>query len=532
MKTLFTVLPLMLAVVCANADVGMRLTSGFHVPCKVNRHNVGFAKIAPWLQRSIEVAVAAPSALLASILDFLRARPAMVGATLILALSLAHPAQTDAMQFAAIGMAGTLAFGGTNVDAMERDLVTKKQHASTTLEKHARAAEAHTETVDGKEIKGRLLTKEEQAEIQTACDAVKAQEALIERAKGQASLASQIEQMTQGMNDRRETPNGNPAVERRSLGQQFVESAAGKFFKERGHRRAGQWTSPSAELFAATLGTGSASGGPLITPDYRPGIVPLLFKRLTVRDLLSPGSTDSNVVKYMKELLFTNAAATVAEGAARAESTLTFELASDDVKEVGHWLPVTQEMLDDVPQIRSYVDARLGLGVELTEEDQLLNGDGTGTNLTGLMNRTGLTGAQARAADTNIDAIFKCMMNIFNASFVMPEGHIINPANWQTIVLSKDGQSQYLGSGPFAAAQAPVLWGLPVAVTPSIVANTSLTGAYRACAQIFDKGGIVVEATNSHADFFVKRLVAIMANRRLALCVYRPGAFAKTTGLN
>lgn len=531
MKFLFTVMPILVAVAIANNTVGMRLASGFHVPYKTNRHNVGFAKLAPWLQRAAEAIVTVPASGLACVLAFMRARPNLVGATLLMALSLAHPLPADAMSLAIVGIAGTTAMVGPNVAAMERDLVTLKSKASALLEKHSQAAEAHVEKVDGKEVKGRVMTKAETDEIQAACDAVHAKEELIARAKSQQSLADQIHAMTEGMSQRR-TEEPTRAAERRSLGQQFVESAAGKFFKEGGHRRAGQFTSPAAELFAATLGTGSASGGPLITPDYRPGIVPLLFKRLTVRDLLSPGQTDSNVVKYMKELLFTNAAATVAEGAARAESTLTFELASDDVKEVGHWLPVTQEMLDDVSQIRSYVDARLALGVDLTEEDQLLNGDGLGTNLTGLMNRSNLTGAQARAADTNIDAIFKCMMNIFNASFVMPEGHVINPTNWQTIVLSKDGQSQYLGSGPFAAAQAPVLWGLPVAVTPSIVANTSLTGAFRQCAQVFDKGGLVVEATNSHADFFIKRLVAIMANRRLALCVYRPGAFAKTTGLN
>ncbi len=113
----------------------------------------------------------------------------------------------------------------------------------------------------------------------------------------------------------------------------------------------------------------------------------------------------------------------------------------------------------------------------------------------------------------------------------MPTGTIMNPANWQTTQLSKDGQGRYYGSGPFAGAQVPTLWGLPVAVTPSIVANTALTGAYNSAAQVFRRGGIRVEASNSHSDFFVRNLTAIRGEERLALCVYRPAAFSKILSL-
>jgi HK97 family phage major capsid protein len=76
-----------------------------------------------------------------------------------------------------------------------------------------------------------------------------------------------------------------------------------------------------------------------------------------------------------------------------------------------------------------------------------------------------------------------------------------------------------------------MLWGLPVAVTPAMTAGTALVGAYASAAQVFRKGGIRVEASNSHQDFFIKNLVAIRAEERLALAVYRPGAFGEVTGL-
>ena len=284
--------------------------------------------------------------------------------------------------------------------------------------------------------------------------------------------------------------------------------------------------------FATTLTEDVASGGKLIIPDYRPGILPLLFKPITIRDLLATGSTNSNSIVYMKETTFTNAAAAVAEGAAKPESTLVFDQATDPVVKIAHWLPVSEEMLEDVAQIMSYIDARLRLGLDLTEEDQLLNGSGIAPNMLGIMNRTGLTAATARTdPDTNADAIFKTMMKIFNAAFIMPDGHVVNPANWQTIALTKDTLGRYLAGGPFAAVPVPTLWGLPVDVTPSIIANTSLTGAFGTQAQVFDRGGVRVEASNSHQDFFIKNLVAIRGERREALCVYRPAAFAKTTSL-
>ncbi len=167
---------------------------------------------------------------------------------------------------------------------------------------------------------------------------------------------------------------------------------------------------------AATLDETAASGGDLIITQYQPGILPLLFKRLVVADLLASGTTETNSISYMKETTFTNAAAAVAEGAPKPESTLAFDLVNDLVVKIAHWLPVTDEMLDDVLQIRSYIDARLQLGLSIAEEDQLLNGSGTAPNMTGLLNRSGLTTATTRSGSvTNADAIFTAMMTVFNA---------------------------------------------------------------------------------------------------------------------
>lgn len=413
-----------------------------------------------------------------------------------------------------------------NIAQLERDLTAKQKEASDLFAKTGVDAQAAKN--DKGEPAPRERTADEKAAVQALIDAADGIKARIASAKGDERMTAAIESITAGMT---KAPDA-PKVERRSLGQQFIESDVYKVAQKYASVRATNWKSDGVELMATVLETGSGSGADLIVTEYRPGILPILFKRLVVADLLASGTTDSSSVTYMKESSFTNAADTVAQGAPKPESTLVFTKVADIVEKIAHWLPVTDEMLEDVSQIRSYIDSRLRLGLSITEEDQLLNGSGTSPDIQGLLNRSGLTTATVRSGSTtNADAIFTAMMAVFNGSFVMPTGTIMNPANWQTTQLSKDGNGNYYGSGPFAGAQAPTLWGLPVVVTPSIVANTAFTGAFNSAAQVFRKGGVRLDASNSHQDFFVRNLTAIRCEERLALAVYRPAAFSKITSL-
>jgi HK97 family phage major capsid protein len=320
-----------------------------------------------------------------------------------------------------------------------------------------------------------------------------------------------------------------------SWGQHFATNASVReFIQAGGHRRTGGWATPVVEIpiVAATLTSDPASGGDLIVPDFRPGIVPGVTYPLTLADLFAPGTTDSNLVTYMREASFTNAADPVAEGTTKPESALTFDAVSDPVRKLAHWLPVTEEMLEDVPQLRSYIDSRLSLGLRLVEEDQLLNGTTTAPDIVGIRNRTGLAPDVVRGSDTVPDAIAKQISAIFNATGFPPDGVVMNPSDWLGVQLLKDDTGAYLGSGPFVAPASATIWGLPTAVTSVIPVGVALVGCFKTAAQIFRKGGIRIEASNSHQDFFVKNLVAIRAEERLALAVYRPACFGEVTGLN
>jgi HK97 family phage major capsid protein len=406
----------------------------------------------------------------------------------------------------------------------------------TKMEDVMRASAEHVvtpATATAPAVVGREWTPEERSELEALAAEGRAINAQIAARQGDANLMAEFNRLTEGMTAAAHEGNAQRQVrELRSMGQQFVSDPAYQAWVKSGqHKRQGS-LSPGVELMGATLTEDAASGGDLIIPDTRPGVIPLLFKRLVVADLIAPGTTDGNLIQFMKETTFTNAADAVLEGGLKPESTLIFDAATSAVRKIAHWIPVTEEMLEDFKQTASIIDARLKLGLDLKEEDELLNGSGVAPHLLGLMTLPGLTAAQARGADSNMDAIFKQMTTIATTVFVLVDGVVINPANWQAIQLLKNAAGNYMGSGPWAAAQTPILWGVPAAVTPSIVANTALVGAFRSCAQIFRKGGDRVESSNSHASFFVNNLVAIRAERRLALAAYREAAFGKVTGLN
>jgi HK97 family phage major capsid protein len=340
-----------------------------------------------------------------------------------------------------------------------------------------------------------------------------------------------------------------------SLGDAFVKSDAYKGLSAgfKTGSMTGRWTSGPIEIpdfVGGTKATITSTASPITQVDTIGGIreaAAVALRRLTVADLLAQGTTDSATVRYLQETTNTNAAAAVDEGAAKPESTITFTQVDEPVRKVATFLPVSDEMLEDVAQLRSYLDNRLRLFVQHAEESNLLLGDGTAPNISGILDRSGLqTGTRSAlgvltgetAGSTTIaNALYRAITNIRVNALVEPDGIVMHPTNWAALRLAKDSAGQYLGGGPMIGAYGngimtgETAWGLPVVVTSAITANTALVGAFGTMAQVFYRNGLTVEASNSHDDFFQKNLTAIRAEQRLALAVYRPSAFHAITAL-
>ncbi len=278
--------------------------------------------------------------------------------------------------------------------------------------------------------------------------------------------------------------------------------------------------------FDKALGSGAASAGALIEPQRNAGILMPGLRRLTIRDLLAQGRISSNSLEYVRENVFTNSAAPVAEGTLKPESQLTFTKENATVKTIAHWIQASRQVMDDAPMLESYVNNRLLFGLALVEEGQLLNGDGTGDNLLGLNQvATAYDTALNVTGDTRADqiahAIFQTSESEFEAS-----GLILNPRDWHAIALLKDSDGRYIFGGP-AAFAAKVMWGLPVVATKAQAVGTFTVGGFDLASQVWDRMDATVEVSREDRDNFVKNMVTILCEERLALAHYRKTAIIK-----
>jgi HK97 family phage major capsid protein len=312
-------------------------------------------------------------------------------------------------------------------------------------------------------------------------------------------------------------------VQHQSFGQQFVNGEEFQAFAGKTTPRGRVDMTFSAAITSVTTDTDGAAGD-LVTNTRLPGIIAPPDRRLTVRDLITPGRMDGSTLEYVKETGFTNNAAPVAEGAKKPESSLKFDLVSTTAKVIAHYMKASRQILSDASQLASYIDGRLRYGLAFKEEQQLLNGDGTGQNLLGIIPQaTAYVDPITLADATVIDKIRLAMLQAQLAEFPA-SGIVMNPIDWARVELEKDTTGRYIIGNPQGVIGA-TLWNLPVVTTQAIAEDKFLTGAFKLGAQLFDRWQARVEVATENEDDFVKNLVTILAEERLALAVYRPQAF-------
>lgn len=248
-----------------------------------------------------------------------------------------------------------------------------------------------------------------------------------------------------------------------------------------------------------------------------------------VADLMPQGETAQASIKYMEETTFTNAAAPTAEGSDKPESTLAFTERTINVRKIATVLPVTDELMEDAPALRSYINARLMLMVRLTEDTQLVSGNGTAPNLRGLLNTVNIQ-TQAKGSDSTPDAVYKAMTLIMTNAYLNPDGAIFHPLDWQDIRLLKTTDGRYIWGEPSEMGPERI-WGLNVVKTTAMTQNTALIGAFQYATQVFRRNEMTLAVSDQHSDFFIKNQMMLRAEERLALVVYRPTALCSVTGI-
>jgi len=297
---------------------------------------------------------------------------------------------------------------------------------------------------------------------------------------------------------------------------------------------------------ALFTGASSTSAGAFVVNE-RTDIVELLGRKpLTIRNLVSNRRTTSDAVEFVQESSHTNAAAVVAEatsaaartaaantttgavtftnasgGGYKPEGSWAFAVVTANVKTIAEWVPVTKRALADVAQLEGLINDQLSDDVAEAEEAQILNGDGSGENFTGI---TATSGIQTQDWATDLfTTVRKGLTKLRTVGRVNPTALVLNPADAERIDLSKDGQNRYYYGGPQSIGQR-TLWGVPIVESETQTEGTGLMGDFSK-AVLWDREQTTVTMTDSHADFFVRNLVAILAEERLAFGVTRPKAF-------
>lgn len=332
-----------------------------------------------------------------------------------------------------------------------------------------------------------------------------------------AGVSSQILDIEQRMAENVKT--GKAAVE--TLGQMVIKSDA---FKEYA-----QGSSAKMKFQANTIigqeGSPLENSDTLVAPQRLAGIIPGAFRLLRLRDVLPSGPTSSNAIEYVRELAFTNDAAETNESVSKPESDLTFELVNTPVKTIAHWIKASKQVLDDAPALQSYIDTRLRYGVEYRIDAQLLNGNGTNPNISGLTDSGNYTAFTARTGENGLDSINRAIYAVYAADYA-PTAIIMNPADWgalERLKVNSGTDNRYIIGNP-TGIMGPMLWGLPVIVTNAMTQGNFMVAAFDIAAQVWNRSGVVVEMFEQDDVNVQKNLLTIRAEARLALAVYRPAS--------
>lgn len=334
----------------------------------------------------------------------------------------------------------------------------------------------------------------------------------------QGELQARLQEAEQKLD---KSSNAGNEEQQESIGQQFIKSDLFKDYQAKGDPR-----NNSVSFGVKAITSLAASAGDGVEPQRIPGVIGLAERRLTIRDLITPGTTGSNSIQYLKETGFTNNAAPQAETVKKGESDITFDLMNSPVSTLAHFVKASKQILDDFAQLQSYIDGRLYYGLKLVEDTQLLKGSGAGNNLNGIY-----TQATAYAAPivitgaTRIDVLRLALLQAELAEFPST-GIVLHPSDWAAIELTKDSTGAYVFANPQSLA-APGLWGRPVVTTQAMTIDTFLVGAFQLGAQVFDREQANIVIATQNEDDFVKNMITIRAEERLALAVYRPEAFIK-----
>lgn len=276
-------------------------------------------------------------------------------------------------------------------------------------------------------------------------------------------------------------------------------------------------------------------------------LMPRQQRTQRVRDLFPAASTQANLIQYVRVMGFAggvNAATVVPERQTvggtqvfglKPHTSLAFQPAEAPVRTIAHYEVAHRNILDDEPQLRSVIDTELLYGLRLAEDDQLLNGDGSGENILGILQVPGIqqypgdplpTPDPRGEGDHYVDAIRRAATRVWMANYEAT-GVVVHPFDWERMELTKDLNGNYVMFVQVASGADKRMWQLPVTSSPAMKEGTALVGAFGLGAKVYDRQQSNIRVSDQHADYFVRNAVVVLAEERVGLVVPRPESFVE-----
>ena len=295
----------------------------------------------------------------------------------------------------------------------------------------------------------------------------------------------------------------------------------------------GNSRSASFEL-KADMTIGADFTGEVIPADRVPGYKFDPTRPVHVRQLLATGSTQSDVVRYVKESGYSNGAAATAEGTTLGQSDFDMTAADANVRKIGTYFRISEEMLADTPQLTSYLSARAPEKLLEVEDAQILSGDGTGANLSGIITDAADFDVSASGAfyqsvesanefDVIVAALNQLSLLNYSADCIM-----LNPTDFNKILLLKDSTNKYLKDQVYNGLQ-PSFSGVKVIQNTAIAAGSFLIGNFGIGTQLWVRQGVNVEFFREDGTNVRDGFVTVRVSERVALTNYLPNAFVNGT---
>lgn len=377
------------------------------------------------------------------------------------------------------------------------------------------------------------LTDDDRVTLAETVDEAKQLKARIEQAKSDQEAIDAVKSMFGGLLPAEVDP-AERQERAKSIGRQFIESDAYKSAIATGSPTRVDAV-PVQGLMKSLLRAGNdAAGGALVShTSARLGIVDSnVFAPRVFRDLVDVQTSDSQLIEFIRTT-FTNNAAETAEATAtsgssgtKPESGHTFEADSVSAVTIAHWEPVTKKMLNNQAQLMGIMEGDLLEGLEDRLEGEILNGNGSGANLTGILNTSGI---QTQAFVTDLfTTILKAKTAARINGRVTPTAVALSPVGMETVLLAKEsGTGAFLYGGPGRVGPVTI-WGLPAIESEEVADDEAIVADWKK-AKLYDVEAATIAWTESHSDFFVRNISVCRAEMDVALAIFRPAAFVQAT---